>query len=199
MFVPNVLEQTIYHKNITSRISPECHDSGHLLPVPIVRSYGTIGVKLHKYTNFGGGLQLKECFNGTSMEPTWCLLALKGHHMGNQDVILGNIKSNIFVELMFNPKIGILEIENIDLNFNFQYQFSSTNPASAWWLKCGEWRDARCGGSPRWWHGKVNRSNSTREMAGDCFDLISIIFLHRCWSMKLIRNPLISAVFCSRN
>lgn len=57
--------------------------------------------------------------------------------MGNQDVILG-IKSNIFVELMFNPKIGILEIENIDLNFNFQYQFSSTNPASAWWLKCGE-------------------------------------------------------------
>ena len=35
-------------------------------PVLIVRSYGTIGVKLRKYTNFGGGLPLKEFFNGTS-------------------------------------------------------------------------------------------------------------------------------------
>lgn len=95
------------------------------------------------------------------------LLALKVHRMGNQDVvILGNIeiKYLFFLKSWFNPKSHSFWEQMISIS-TFKYQFSSTNPhfevapvpPALGWLKCGEWRgESRwCGGSPRWWHGKV--------------------------------------------
>ena len=103
-----------------------------LLPVPIVRSYGTIGVKLHKYTNFGGGLQLKECFNGTSMEPTWCLCKTVSFESPPHGESRCRDSWHIKLKyLCWNH--GLIQKQAFFLRTlisisTFKYQFSSTNP-----------------------------------------------------------------------